>query len=55
MTHAITKLKRTLHGEIGPEANLLVTFLINDKWSMYQLTVAIATVAGGPELRKRAG
>lgn len=44
-----------LSPQIGPEANLLVTFLINDKWSMYQLTVAIATVAGGPELRKRAG
>lgn len=54
MTHAITKLKRTLHGEIGPEANLLVTFLINDKWSMYQLTVVMPTVAGGPELSKKA-
>ena len=43
-----------LSPQIGPEANLLVTFLINDKWSMYQLTVVMPTVAGGPELSKKA-
>jgi hypothetical protein len=43
-----------LSPQIGPEANLLITFLINDKWSMFQLIVVMPTVAGGPELSKKA-